>query len=182
MIGTVQVTDDTQDSQQAITKAGNAQKKKYLAEGEAAKKKLVKATPKTTKNADGSTTYSVEMGISTAHTDVLAFSPTPRTVKSGDHVTFVNNSAAPHTASFGGALVPTIPTAPNVVNPVPGPSPQTLAQATYLNTGWLPPKTQAAVHRRRRGATPTTCRPPGKYTYACVLHLPSGMAGEIDAK
>jgi plastocyanin len=22
---------------------------------------------------------------------------------------------------------------------------------------------------------------PGKYTYVCVLHLPSGMAGEIDA-
>ena len=23
---------------------------------------------------------------------------------------------------------------------------------------------------------------PGKYTYACVLHLPSGMVGEIDAR
>jgi plastocyanin len=181
MIGKLQVTDDTQDSQQAITKAGKAQTKKYLAEGEAAKKKLVKATPKQTKNSDGSTTYSVEMGISTAHTDVLAFSPTPRNVKSGDHVTFVNNSAAPHTASFGGALVPPIPTAPNVVNPVPGPSPQTLAQATYLNTGWLPPKSKGGPPQSARSYT-YDVPAPGKYTYACALHLGSGMAGEIDAK
>ena len=99
--------------------------KKYLAEGEAAKKKLLAAKPKETKSSDGSTTYSVEMGASTAHTDVLAFAPTPRKVKSGDHVTFVNNSTAPHTASFGGTLVPVVPTAPTVVDPVPGPSPQT---------------------------------------------------------
>jgi plastocyanin len=180
MIGKLQVTKDTQDSQQAITKAGNAQTKKYLAEGEAAKKKLVAATPKKTKNSDGSTTYSVEMGISTAHTDVLAFSPTPRTVKSGDHVTFVNNSAAPHTASFGGALVPPIPTAPNVVSPVPGASPQTLAQDTYLNTGWLPPKSKGGPPESARSYT-YDVPAPGKYTYACALHLPSGMAGEIDA-
>ncbi len=180
MVGTVQVTNDTQDSQQKITKAGNAQTKKYLAEGEAAKKKLLAAKPKPTKNADGSTTYSVETGTSTAHTDVLAFAPTPRTVKSGDHVTFVNTSAAPHTASFGGELVPTIPTIPDVVNAVPGPSPQTLAQGVYLNTGWLPPKTKQGPDLAARSYT-YDVPAPGKYTYACVLHLPSGMAGEIDA-
>ena len=92
-----------------ITKAGNAETKKYLAEGEAAKRKLLAAKPKQTKNSDGSTTYNVELGASTAHTDVLAFAPTPKNVKAGDHVTFVNNSLAPHTASFGGPLVPTDP-------------------------------------------------------------------------
>ncbi|HEX4528138.1 MAG TPA: hypothetical protein VIA11_01895, partial [Acidimicrobiia bacterium] len=46
----------------------------------------------------------VKLGASTAHTDVLAFAPTPKNVKAGDHVTFVNNSSAPHTASFGGPL------------------------------------------------------------------------------
>ena len=101
-------------------------------------------------------------------------------MKSGDQVTFVNNSSAPHTASFGGELVPTIPTLPDVVNPVPGPSPQTLAQGVYLNTGWLPPKTKQGP-TSRPAATPTTVPAPGKYTYVCVLHLPSGMAGEIDA-
>jgi len=181
MVGTVQVTDDTQDSQQKITKTGNSQTKKYLAEGEAAKKKLLAAKPKQTKNSDGSTTYDVEMGASTAHTDVLAFAPTPRTVKTGDHITFVNNSAAPHTASFGGTLVPTVPILPDVMNAVPGPSPQTLAQGVYLNTGWLPPKTKQGPALAARSYTYDVAGP-GKYTYACVLHLPSGMAGEIDAQ
>ena len=180
MVGTVTVTKDTQDSQQKITKAGNQQEASYLKEGEAAKKKLTSTKPKQTKNSDGSTTYTVQMGASTPHTDVLAFSPTPRKVKSGDQVTFVNNSAAPHTASFGGALVPTIPTADNVVQPQPGPSPQALAQGVYLNTGWLPPKTKQGPPLSARSYT-YSVPAPGTYTYACVLHLPSGMAGEIDA-
>jgi plastocyanin len=180
MAGTVTVTGDTQDSQQKITKTGNQETAKYLKEGEAAKAKLLKAKPKTTKNADGSSTYTVEMGASTPHTDVLAFSPTPRKVKSGDQVTFVNNSAAPHTASFGGPLVPTIPTADNVVQPQPGPSPQALAQDTYLNTGWLPPKTKQGPPVAARSYT-YSVPAAGTYEYACVLHLPSGMAGEIDA-
>jgi plastocyanin len=180
MVGTVTVTGDTQDSQQKITKAGNQQKAKYLKEGEAAKVKLLEAKPKVTKNADGTSTYTVEMGASTPHTDVLAFAPTPQKVKSGDQVTFVNNSAAPHTASFGGPLVPTIPTADNVVQPQPGPSPQALAQDTYLNTGWLPPKAKQGPPIAARSYT-YSVPAPGKYTYVCVLHLPSGMAGEIDA-
>ena len=76
--------------------------------------------------------------------------------------------------------MPTIPTADDVVNAVPGPSPQTLAQNTYLNTGWLPPKTEQGPPLAVRSYTydvPAS----GKYTYACVRHLPSGMAGEIDA-
>jgi plastocyanin len=180
MVGTVTVTDDTQDSQQKITKTGNQQKAKYLKEGEAAKAKLVKSTPKATKNANGSTTYTVQMGASTAHTDVLAFAPAPRKVKVGDSVTFLNNSAAPHTASFGGTLVPTIPTAENVVQPQPGPSPQAIVANTYLNTGWLPPKTKNGPPASARSYT-YTVPSPGKFTYVCVLHLPSGMAGEIDA-
>jgi plastocyanin len=180
MVGKVTVTDDTQDSQQKITKTGNQQKAKYLKEGEAAKAKLLKAKPKVTKNADGTTNYGIEMGTSTEHTDVLAFAPTPQNVKAGDQVTFVNNSSAPHTASFGGALVPQIPTLPDVVNPVPGASPQTLAQGVYLNTGWLPPKSKGGPPKSARSYT-YTVPAAGKYEYACVLHLPSGMAAEIDA-
>ena len=180
MVGTVTVTGDTQDSQKKITKTGNQEKAKYLKEGEAAKKKLTSAKPKQTKNSDGSSTYSVEMGATTAHTDVLAFAPTPRNAKTGDQVTFVNNSGAPHTASFGGELVPTVPTADNVVQPQPGPSPQALAQGVYLNTGWLPPKTKGGPPVAARSYT-YSVPAPGKYQYVCVLHLPSGMAAEIDA-
>jgi plastocyanin len=181
MVGTLQVTGDTQDSQDKITKTAKSETKKYLAEGEQAKKKLLAAKPKQTKNADGTTTYDVEMGASTTHTDVLAFAPTPRNVKTGDHVTFVNNSAAPHSASFGGALVPSVSIAPDVMSAVPGPSPQTLAQGVYLNSGWLPPKTKQGPALAARSYT-YDVPAPGKYTYVCVLHLPSGMAGEIDAK
>jgi plastocyanin len=180
MVGSVTVTDDTQDSQQKITSTGNSEKAKYLKEGEAAKAKLLKAKPKSTENSDGSTAYSVEMGASTAHTDVLAFAPTPNKVKAGDQVTFVNNSTAPHTASFGGTLVPTIPTAENVVQPQPGPSPQTLAPDTYINSGWLPPKSKGGPPVAARSFT-FSVPAAGTYEYACVLHLPSGMAGEIDA-
>jgi plastocyanin len=101
-------------------------------------------------------------------------------VKAGDQVTFVNNSGAPHTASFGGALVPQNPTAPEVVQPQPGPSPQTLVANTYLNTGWLPPKTKDGPPLSARSFT-FSVPDPGKYEYVCVLHLPSGMAAEIDA-
>ncbi len=180
MVGKIQVTDDTQDSQTSITNKGKQQLQQYLAEGRAAKKKLVKATPKRTTNADGSTTYSVEMGASTAHTDVLAFSPAPRKVKAGDHVTFVNNSGAPHTASFGGTLVPPVPTADNVVNAVPGASPQALVPSTYLNTGWLPPKSKGGPPLSARSYT-YDVPDPGTFTYVCVLHVGSGMAAEIDA-
>jgi plastocyanin len=180
MVGKVQVTDDTQDSQTSITNTGNSQTKKYISEGEAAKKKLLKATPKTTKNADGSTTYSVEMGATTPHTDVLAFAPTPKKVKAGDHVTFVNNSGAPHTASFGGPLVPVIPTAPDVVSPVPGASPQPLVPGTYINSGWLPPKIPGGPPLAARSFS-FDVPDAGTFEYACVLHLPSGMAGEVDA-
>jgi plastocyanin len=180
MVGTITVTDGKQDTQKAVSKKAKSEQAKYFKEGEAAKAKLTSAKPKSTKNADGSTTWNVEMGTSTAHTDVLAFSPTPRKVKAGDKVTFVNNSAAPHTASFGGQLVPTVPVAPNVMNPVPGPSPQTLAQGVYLNTGWLPPKTEQGPSEAERSYT-YDVPAPGTYEYVCVLHLPSGMAAEIDA-
>ena len=164
MVGTVTVTGDTQDSQQKITKTGNQEKAKYLKEGEAAKKKLLSAKPKQTKNSDGSTTYTVEMGASTAHTDVLTFAPTPRNVKTGDQVTFVNNSTAPHTASFGGAARADHPHrrqrrgAPaRAVTPGAGP-------------GRVPQHRMAAAEdegrsaRCRRAATPTRCPAPGKYT------------------
>jgi plastocyanin len=180
MVGSITVTDDTQDSQQKITSTGNSEKAKYFKEGEAAKAKLLKAKPKSTANADGSTTYSVAMGATTPHTDVLAFAPTPKKVKAGDQVTFVNNSGAPHTASFGGTLVPQNPTADDVVAPVPGPSPQPLAPDTYINSGWLPPKSKGGPPVAARSFT-FSVPAAGTYEYACVLHLPSGMAGEIDA-
>ena len=156
---------------------GHAQRVKYLAEGRAAKAKLLAARPTPTRNTDGTTTYRVTMGASTLHTEILAFAPSPKQVREGDHITFVNDSGAPHTASFGGPLVPLNPEVDEVRQAAPGPSPQSLSSDAYLNTGWLPPKTDGTPERQR---SYTFDAPnPGMFAYVCVLHSGSGMAGEI---
>jgi plastocyanin len=179
MIGTVSVGSDDVNTQAETDAAAKKQSTKYLAEGRAAKKKLSALAPKGTKNRDGSTTWRVEMGASTAHTDVLAFSPTPAKLKAGDSVRFVNNSLAPHTASFGGALVPLNPLAPDVQQAVPGPSPQALTTDTYFNTGWLPPKGSASGPPPAARSYTYSVADPGSYEYVCVLHIGSGMGAEL---
>jgi plastocyanin len=181
MVGTVTVGDADVNTQAEVNAAARKERTKYLAEGRAAKKKLAATKPRSTKNSDGSTTWTVQMGASTAHTDVLAFAPTPAKVKAGDSVTFVNNSKAPHTASFGGALVPQNPLVPEVQQPQPGPSPQVLTAGVYLNTGWLPPNTGSTGAPLAARSYTYSVPDPGTYEYVCVLHLPSGMAAELDA-
>jgi len=181
MVGTVTVGAADIDTQAEANSAARRQRVEFLAEGRAAKRKLTATKPRGTKNGDGSTTWRVLMGASTVHTDVLAFAPTPTKVKAGDSVTFVNNSQAPHTASFGGSLVPQNPLVPDVQQPQPGPSPQTLTAGVYLNTGWLPPNTGASGAPLAARSYTYSVPDPGSYEYVCVLHLPSGMAAELDA-
>jgi plastocyanin len=180
MIGTVTVGTEDVNTQAEADAAAKKQSAKYLAEGRAAKKQLSAIKPRGTKNSDGSTTWRVDMGASTAHTDVLAFSPTPAKLAAGDSVTFVNNSAAPHTASFGGALVPQNPLAPDVQQAVPGTSPQALTAGSYFNSGWLPPKGGTTGPPLAARSYTYSVADPGRYEYVCVLHLPSGMAAELD--
>ena len=108
MIGTVKVvkTGGKIDSAASATRRAKVEQAKWIAEGRVAKKKLVRNVPKPVKNADGSSTYPVEMGVSTAHTDILGFSPAPTAMKAGDSIQFVNNSQAPHTGTFSGATPP----------------------------------------------------------------------------
>ena len=84
--------------------------------------------------ANGKTTWTVQMGTSTAHTDVLAFAPTPAGVKAGDTVTFVNNSSAPHTASFNVPPTSRARTIPANV-PTPAKSPETLTSTGFTRPG-----------------------------------------------
>ena len=122
------------------------------------------------------------MGVSTAHTDVLAFSPTPAKAKAGDTVTFVNSSAAPHTASFFGAGSQPInnPLDPRTDAPAPGPSPQTLTSSGFFNTGLLPPDVPPG-HGAPRSARSFSFKVPtaGTYGYVCILHASSAMTGSI---
>ncbi len=189
MTGTVTVVDDASDAETPaqVARRAKAKQKAYLAEGRAAKAKLDDAKPKRVVDDDGTTTWTVEMGITTEHTDILAFAPTPAKIAAGDSVEFVNRSRAPHTATFPGEQEPiTNPLAPETATPIPGPSPLTLNAVDLFNTGTLP---QAAPVAPGMPIAPLSARrftfvvpEAGKYEYYCIFHVASGMGGVVDAK
>ena len=94
---------------------------------------------------------------------------------------FVNNSGAPHTASFAGRQqLPQDPTSPQVAAPAPGPSPQTLNATDLFNTGLLPPNAPPGSGPPEPARSFTFVVPTaGTYSYVCILHAPSSMAGSI---
>jgi plastocyanin len=182
MVGEVTVTDagGTVDTPAAVATSRAADQAKYLKEGQDAKAALLAQTATKATNADGSTTWTVLMGASTAHTDVLAFAPTPAAIKAGDTVTFLNGSGAPHTASFNVPFQD--PTDSRTDAPYPGKSPQTLTATGFFNSGLLPPDAPPGA------GPPVAARSfsfkvpgAGTYSYVCILHSPSGMAGVINA-
>jgi len=129
MVGTVTVVDagSAVDRAGDVKARGDRETAEWLAEGRAALHQLISTPPARTRNADGTTTWKIRMGASTPHTDILAFAPVPQNVKPGDAVTFVNDSGAPHTATFFGTQPPIAnPLDPRVEQPIPGPSPQPL--------------------------------------------------------
>jgi plastocyanin len=184
MVGTVTVaaTGAKADTQAEVQARGDSEMNQWLTEGRAAKKAMTDKAPVKTANADGTTTWTIEMGSGTAHTDILAFAPVPVAIKAQDKVVFVNNSSAPHTASFAGKQsLPQNPTDPAVDAAKPGPSPQTLNATDFINTGLLPPNAPPG------GAPPLAVRSftftvpaAGQYAYVCLLHVTSGMAGVIN--
>jgi plastocyanin len=185
MAGTVNVVDDaaTAESQSAIDKRGKSEETKWLAEGRATKKALMEKPLAKTANPDGTTTWTVEMGLDTQHVSVLAFQPANAEIKAGDKVTFVNNSFAPHTASFKGSkTLPQNPESPEAMRPAPGPSPQTLNSTDVFNSGWLPPNVPPGQGPPEAVRSFTFVVPKaGEYSYICILHAPSGMGGTIKA-
>jgi len=184
MTGTVTVvaTGTKADTQADVQSRGDSEMNQWLTEGRAAKKAMTDKAPAKTTNADGTTTWTIEMGTSTPHTDVLAFAPVPAAVKAKDKVVFVNNSAAPHTASFAGKQsLPQNPTDPAVNAPKPGPSPQTLNATDFINTGLLPPNAPPGQAPPLAARSFTFTVPAsGQYAYVCLLHVSSGMAGVIN--
>jgi plastocyanin len=183
MTGTVTVVGDgaSVDSQQDINERADSELNMWLEEGRAAKKKLVETAPAQVVSPDGPTTWTYQMGATTEHTDVLAFAPDAGEVRPGDSVTFVNNSLAPHTATFeAGGQLPPDPLDPSLRGPT-GPSPLTLmATGGPYNSGWLPPAAPPNAPPPEAARSFTFVIPQaGDYAYVCLLHVPSGMAGSI---
>jgi plastocyanin len=180
MAGTVKVVaKGSVDSAADVTKRADREKAQWLAEGRAAKQRLASAAATPARNPDGSSAYKVQMGASTLHTDVLAFGAVPSTVRRGDRITFVNDSGAPHTASFFGRQPPLLdPTDPKVDSPIPGPSPQTLNPTALFNSGLLPPNAPPGAGPPEQARSFTyVAGAAGAYSFICILHVPSGMAG-----
>jgi plastocyanin len=185
MMGTITVVPAGQaaETAAAVKTRGDQEKGQWLAEGNEALQKLQSAVPVGTKNSAGSTNWKVEMGASTPHTDILAFAPVPANLKHGDKVTFVNNSGAPHTASFFNKQPPIeSPSDPAIDKAAPGPSPQTLNSTDLFNTGTLPPDAPPGAGPPEAARSFTFAVPTaGDYQYLCIYHSPSGMAGVIKA-
>ncbi len=184
MPGTVEVAAAAAAEQQAAIDArAQAEQTQWLAEGRAAKQQLTSTPPKQTRSPDGTTTWQITTGATTAHTDILAFGPAAANVKKGDKIVFVNDSGAPHTATFpGGKPVPQDPESAEAMKPAPGGSPQVLKAGVFYNTGWLPPNAPPG------GGPPLAVRSftftvpaAGSYAYVCILHVPSAMTGTITA-
>ena len=171
------------DTRKDFVTRGKAERDRYLAEGRSAKKTYAATQPKQARNADGSSTWTVEMGLGTPHTEILAFQPAPLKIKKGDKVVFVNNSGVPHTASFAGTKqIPQNPESAEAMNAAPGKSPQTLNATTFFNTGWLPPNSPPGAGPPLPARSFTfKVASAGTYAYVCILHVPSGMAGSLEA-
>ena len=168
------------DTQTNLDTRADVELNTYLTEGRDAKKKLEETPPATTENPDGTTTWRYGMGASTPHTEVLAFAPAQGEIRPKDQVTFVNETSAPHTATFAaGGQVPVDPTSPATITPT-APSPLTVTPTGGpFNSGELPPNVPpGTVPEAARSFTfviPTA----GEYAYVCILHAPSGMGGTI---
>jgi plastocyanin len=185
MVGTITVVASGQagETAAAVTTRGDQEKGQWLGEGNDAFQKLMSAAPASTKNRDGTTSWKIEMGTSTPHTDILAFAPAPAAVKHGDKVTFVNNSMAPHTATFFNDQPPIqSPDDPAAEKAAPGPSPQKLSAKGLFNTGVLPPNAPPGAGPPEAARSFTFSVPTaGDYSYACIFHAPSGMAAIVKA-
>lgn len=184
MIGTVRVTTagSDADTPAEANERGERELRQWAAEGREAKRRLTSRPPASAANPDGSLTWSVAMGASTAHTEVLAFAPVTADLRPGDAVTFVNNSYAPHTATFPGAQPPPEdPSSPDAAVPLPGPSPQPLTPSgQLLGTGTVPPASPSGSGLPAAARSFTFVVPQGgEFPYVCVYHRPSGMAGVI---
>lgn len=181
MVGEVTVGDEGDaDTQEEIDERADEELGRWLEEGREAKEKLESAPVASTQQG-GRTVWTVEMGATTEHTDILAFAPADSDIKAGDQVRFINNSGAPHTASFAmNAQLPQNPESPEATNPAPGPSPQTLRRTGYFNTGWLPPNAPPGAGPPEAARTYVFTVPEaGDYNYVCLLHAPSRMQGTL---
>lgn len=182
MTGTIHVVEEGEAvyTQEQIDERAEFELEGWLEEGREAKQALLEREVRQ-ETEDGGTTWYVQMGATTAHTDILAFAPTPAEVEAGDRVVFINDSGAPHTATFlGEEEVPAVDD-PEAEGPS-GDPPLEVNATDYLNTGILPPNVPLGAGPPEEARSFAFDVPEeGEFDYVCILHVPSGMVGTIRA-
>ena len=129
------------------------------------------------------------MGITTEHTDILAFIPDTLAVGVGDTVTFTNDSEAPHTATFtSGADVPDfIQPAPQAAGPpilainpeVATGVPATEPPVEYNGSGYVASGILGPAPEFQTNIWTAKFTSAGQFQYVCAVHYANGMAGSI---
>lgn len=126
-------------------------------------------------------TAGLAMGAGTATVDVQRFFPPRTSIHTGDSLTWINKSQAPHTVTFlGGQQPPPVvmvqpqPAGPPrfQLNPdmlMPAGNPTAYDGSGYLNSGFTEPGPA--------GTFTATFTQPGSYDYVCLLH--EGMVGTV---
>jgi plastocyanin len=167
-------------TQAEVDAQGEAEATTLLARADEAQKSAPNAAAQT-RNANGTTTYTVVNGIGGNQASVLRFLPGDLEVRVGDSVSFpVRDPHEIHSVTFydsAGEVPPFIVPEeqaggpPNLIIPHAAPAGGTEVSdpKTFYNSGILGPD-QSYTFKFTA---------PGEYTYVCMIHAPQGMVGTI---
>ena len=115
------------------------------------------------------TPATVQAGVATPRASSNRFLPTDVTIDAGETVTWINHSAVPHLAVFGGYLSP----ADSAVAPPTLPTGSSLSSGLFTTAPIGPPPYPRERYTLR-------FHRPGTYTYVCTFH--PGMVGTVHVR
>ncbi len=184
------VSSGTTDTQATVDARAAAELNTAVTAGRAATGILQGSAAASTKLADGSTNWPINVGgdanvpNSTDSADVMQFFPPNISVKQGDTVTWTNNQDVPHTVTFLSGAAP-----PAIISPIPqksGPPFLALSPRVALAMGGTAYNGTGFVSSGLFGPgnpNPSTFSvkftTAGTFTYICLLHADQGMMGTV---
>lgn len=162
-------------TQEALDKAGNAQRDGFITAGKA----LASAITQTkVTDASGASTWDSQVGVTQGQTDVVQFLPAgPLKINTGDSVKWTSITDTPHTVTFGEPFNPIVTLGQyTTFSPAAAlPSGGSTYSGGSANSGLMDKSGQVPG-----GSSYTlTFTKAGTYTYVCLLHADQGMAGTI---
>jgi len=163
-------------TQAALDTAARTQFAADLAALKAEQAKLVAKGVTQTRNADGSSTWSiVNVGGMVGTSDIMQFVPAAVNIQVGDTVTWQNSVQAPHIVTFLGGTPPGAPVM-SLEDPRLRPVPP--SAAGYDGTGMI----TSGLNGVGFGPNPpfsVKFTKPGTFPYICILHVDQGMGGNV---